>query len=64
MTPISIKVRRFKVKPILDMLEKGALVFHQHLFLCCLRSIAAHRDHFVRRLSVCSVCLSVRLSVR
>ena len=28
-------------------------------FLCRLRSIAAHRDHFVRRLSVCvSVCLS------
>ena len=32
-------------------------------FLCRLRSIAAHRDHFVRRLSVCpSFCLSVRLS--
>ena len=30
-------------------------------FLCRLRSIAAHRDHFVRRLSVCpSVCLFVR----
>ena len=29
------------------------------LFLCRLRSIAAHRDHFVRRLSVCAcVCLS------
>ena len=28
------------------------------LFLCRLRSIATHRDHFVRRLSV---CLSVRL---
>ena len=28
-------------------------------FLCRLRSIAAHRDHFVRRLSVCAcVCLS------
>ena len=28
-------------------------------FLCRLRSIAAHRDHFVRRLSVCvCVCLS------
>ena len=28
-------------------------------FLCLLRSIAAHRDHFVRRLSVCAcVCLS------
>ena len=27
-------------------------------FLCRLRSIAAHRDHFVRRLSVCAcVCL-------
>ena len=27
--------------------------------LCCLRSIVAHRDHFVRRLSVCAcVCLS------
>ena len=27
--------------------------------LCRLRSIAAHRDHFVRRLSVCAcVCLS------
>ena len=23
------------------------------LFLCRLRSIAAHKDHFVRRLSVC-----------
>ena len=34
-------------------------------FLCRLRSIATHRDHFVRRLSVCpSVCLSIRLSVR
>ena len=34
-------------------------------FLCRLRSIAAHRDHFVRRLSVCpSFCLSVRPSVR
>ena len=33
-------------------------------FLCRLRSIATHRDHFVRRLSVClSVRLSVRLSV-
>ena len=32
-------------------------------FLCRLRSIATHRDHFFRRLSVCpSVCLSVRLS--
>ena len=32
-------------------------------FLCRLRSIATHRDHFVRRLSVpLSVCLSVRLS--
>ena len=35
------------------------------LLLCGLRSIAAHRDHFVRlpvRLSVClSVCPSVRL---
>ena len=29
--------------------------------LLWLRSIAAHRDHFVRRLSVCvCVCLSVR----
>ena len=29
------------------------------MFLCHLRSIAAHRDHFVRRLSVCAcVCLS------
>ena len=33
------------------------------IFLCRLRSIAAHRDHFVRRLSVCvcvraCVCLS------
>ena len=29
-------------------------------FLCCLGSIATHRDHFVRRLSVRpSVCLSV-----
>ena len=28
-------------------------------FLCCLRSIATHRDHFVRRPSA---CLSVRLS--
>ena len=28
-------------------------------FLCRLRSIAAHRDHFVRRLSV---CVSVRVS--
>ena len=28
-------------------------------FLCRLRSIAAHRDHFVRRLFVCAcVCLS------
>ena len=33
------------------------------MFLCRLRSIATHRDHFVRRLSVrLSVCLSVRLS--
>ena len=33
-------------------------------FLCRLRSIATHRDHFVRRLSVCpSVCLSVCPSV-
>ena len=32
-------------------------------FLCRLRSIATHTDHFVRRLSVCpSVRLSVRLS--
>ena len=31
--------------------------------LCPLRSITAHRDHFVRRLSVCpSVCARVRLS--
>ena len=31
--------------------------------LCRLRIIAAHRDHFVRRLSLCpSVCLSVCLS--
>ena len=33
--------------------------FHSR-FLCCLRSIETHRDHFVRRLSVSpSVCLSV-----
>ena len=37
-------------------------------FLCRLRSIATHRDHFVRRPSVClsvrpSVCLSIRPSV-
>ena len=32
-------------------------------FLCGLRSIAAHKDHFVGRLSVClSVCLLVCLS--
>ena len=43
---------------------------HLDLFLLCrLRSIATHRDNFVRRLSVClsvrlSVCLSVCLSVR
>ena len=36
------------------------LVFYLFAFLCRLRSIAAHRDHFVRRLSV---CLSIRLSV-
>ena len=31
----------------------------KHSGLCRLRSIAAHRDHFVRRLSVCAcVCLS------
>ena len=30
----------------------------QGLLLCRLRSIAAHRDHFVQRLSVClSVCV-------
>ena len=41
---------------------KGRL-FRQ--FLCRLRSIAKHRDHFVRRLSVClSVLPSIRLSVR
>ena len=35
------------------------------IFLCHLLSIAAHRDHFVRRLSVRPyVCLSVCLSVR
>ena len=33
------------------------------ILLCCLQSIAAHRDHFVRRLSVrLCVCLSVCLS--
>ena len=32
----------------------NAFVFLQ-AFLCRLRSIAAHRDHFVRRLSVCLV---------
>ena len=33
-------------------------------FLCRLRSIAAHRDHFVQRLSVRpSICLSACLSV-
>ena len=48
----------------------GAFVIgpsHISSFLCCLRSIAAHRDHYVRRLSdrpsarVC-VCVSVCLS--
>ena len=35
-----------------------AEILHMTL-LCRLRSIAAHRDHFVRRLSVCAcVCLS------
>ena len=34
-------------------------VKHYFLFLCRLRSIVTHRDHFVRRLSV---CLSDRLS--
>ena len=43
--------------------------FFSFNFVCRLRSIATHRDHFVRRLSVrpsvCpSVCLSVCLSVR
>ena len=40
------------------------LVCWSSQLLCCLRSIAAHSDHFVRHLSVClSVCLSVHLSV-
>ena len=53
-------------------LRSATLERHNHLsidtgttFLCRLRSIATHKDHFVRRLSVClSVCLSVFLSVR
>ena len=36
------------------------LYCHSYQFLCRLRSIAARRDHFVQRLSVCQ---SVRLSV-
>ena len=42
---------------------KCAFSFTLSILLCRLRSIAAHRDHFVRRLSVC-VCACVRLSVR
>ena len=45
----------------------NCLLIMSVLFLCRLQSIATHRDHFVRRPSVClsvrpSVCLSVRLS--
>ena len=59
---------------VLLLLLSGACVsqtecnlFVKSEFLCRLRSIATHRDHFVRRPSVClsirpSVCLSVRLS--
>ena len=46
-----------------------AFVFYKYMFLCRLRSIATHRDHFVLRPSVCSsvgpsIRPSVRLSVR
>ena len=44
----------------LDFVAAGGIrVSKTHLFLCCLRSISAHRDHFVRGLSVrLCVCLS------
>ena len=42
------------------VLRKVVILWFAIAFLCRLRSIATHRDHFVRRLSVRpSVCLSV-----
>ena len=37
-------------------LELSEVQAKHRLFLCRLRSIAAHRDHFVRRLSLCVAC--------
>ena len=41
----------------LAILSSAVSCYHTSVLLCRLRSIATHRDHFVRR-------LSVRLSVR
>ena len=51
-TDFTLFLQRFKD----DMYEVSKLRI-LNVFLCRLQSIAAHRDHFVRRLSV---CLSVR----
>ena len=49
---VFFKVKMNVVKDIRLMRERHASV-RQVQFLCRLRSIAAHRDHFVRRLSLC-----------
>ena len=53
------KIRRGRNFPCIQYTFNTTLN-NNYSFLCCLRSIAAHRDHFVRRLSVHpSVCVSV-----
>ena len=58
---VNLEYRKYRVFRtfLLLALRCWAEILHMTLFLCRLRSIAAHRDHFVRRLSVCAcVCLS------
>ena len=62
----SINASRYEAK-CLHSRQNFCVIKRKYQFLCRLRSIATHMDHFVRRPSVCpsvrpSVCLSVRLS--
>ena len=61
---VSFTVKTAKtVTPLKCDLPRTATSKHSLQFLCRLQSIAAHRDHFVRHLSVRpSICLVVTLS--
>ena len=57
---ICILLLKFVLYEFFFQIYNRRSILYNAPFLCRLRSIAAHRDHFVKRLSVCmSVCMSV-----